>query len=81
MGINVEFVPKISSGLSFADLDGIYPFTYWDQIESDNYDLLLEMWRQNGVNHYYDRGHVIYGYVDQLVLLIVLGGINECTFN
>lgn len=63
MGVNVQFLPEISTGLSFDDLNGTYPYTYWEQIELDNYDLLLEMWPQNGVNHYYDRGHVIFGCV------------------
>ena len=61
MGINVEFYPKLSSGLSFVDAAGEYPFKYWSNIEDDNYDLLLEMWPQPGVNEYYDRGYVIFG--------------------
>eukprot|EP01084_Bolivina_argentea_P067132 122334_1 len=41
MGLNVEFFPKLSSGLTLDNLSP-YPNFYWNEIANNNYDILLE---------------------------------------
>eukprot|EP01084_Bolivina_argentea_P064921 118343_1 len=69
MGVNVEFFPLLNSGLTVADtLDDQhpYPFNYWQYIEENIYDILLETWHVNGDNKYYDRGTVLHGGINEL---------------
>eukprot|EP01083_Nonionella_stella_P048610 129831_1 len=65
MGLNVEFFPKLSSGLSLDNLSP-YPDFYWQSIADDEYDLLLEMWQTVDMESYYDEGSVIYGGINEI---------------
>eukprot|EP01084_Bolivina_argentea_P173420 300369_1 len=66
MGLNVEFFPKLSSGLTLDNFSP-YPDFYWDEIANNNYDILLEQWPNlDGMDHFYDSGSVIYGGINDI---------------